>query len=289
MWRPSSTCPPHFVFGHRRSEDRSALDCFESEFVLTSISWSGGMVGARSSGNITTWILAFPQLLARIVRWHRRSGHHQRGSDSSSGRWLGPPPLFFITSPPRLDCSGRRHIITSPPGCCGAQRRESRIPFLRRPATTLTLLPVSSASDTAARQRRPETVAIIGWLLNGGRARHMTTWDRCNLPGLGTNIRPPNPPIILACNFALAMGPCPAGRRIVKTMPRVSPASRRSLECAENAARHHITSVGEKPSAQSPDFHHPTRSPGAILGVGTMSTRAICPLIWGHRNVTPPP
>ncbi|HPM80868.1 MAG TPA: inorganic phosphate transporter [Candidatus Anammoximicrobium sp.] len=125
-----------------------------------------------------------------------------------------------------------------------------------------------------------KTMGIIVLLLTAAGLEPWTTWGQVHLFGLDHAY---GMPIILSCNFAIALGTMFGGWRIVKTVgssiTRLQPVGGFCAETAAAIAIMGFTKIGGVPISTT---HAIT---GAILGVG--STRRVRSVrwIWGERIV----
>ena len=125
-----------------------------------------------------------------------------------------------------------------------------------------------------------KTMGIIVMVLTAAGMEQSTTWGRVHLFGLDHAY---GFPIILGCNFAIALGTLFGGWRIVKTLgqgiTRLQPVGGFCAETAAATAIIGFTKIGGIPISTT---HAIT---GAILGVGTTKGVRSVRWIWGQRIV----
>ena len=236
---------------------------------------AGGLVGAIV-WNIATWLLALPTSSSHaLVSGIAGAAITKGGFGVIIGSGWVPLLLFIILSPLIGFILGAINMISVAWLLRRSTPHKVDVLFRRLQLVSSGIFSLGHGGNDAQK-----TVGIIVLLLTAAGHAKWTTVGQVHLPWIKHEY---GLPIILACNFALAMGTMSGGWRIVKTMgsgiTRLAPVGG---FCAETAAATTIigATFGHIPISTT---HSIT---GAILGVGTMRGVRSVRWIWGQRIIT---
>jgi len=273
MWAAFFDFAAAFVFGTGVAKTVGA-GLVRSEFVDIYVV-AGGLVGAIA-WNITTWLLALPTSSSHaLVSGIAGAAITKGGFGVIIGAGWVPLLLFIILSPLIGFVLGAVNMITVSWLLRRSTPHKVDLLFRRLQLISSGIFSLGHGGNDAQK-----TVGIIVLLLTAAGHAKWSTVGQVHLPWIKHEY---GLPIILACNFALAMGTMSGGWRIVKTMgsgiTRLAPVGG---FCAETAAATTIigATFGHIPISTT---HSIT---GAILGVGTVRGVRSVRWIWGQRIVT---